>query len=227
MWRGRCLLITNPARGTAGKSWGKAPSPVPPPRAESTTEPNLPATKVTQTCIPQEVERKSRCSSLMVLEGCVSPAMASWMGTGPSMSARSPPDSALSCGCCCHLAARRANAVQVHKPAYSGKALELAQPHSSLAATHPTGLQTRCSNPSYLRGWALRQHLGTSRFGWTFGKVQPTPRLTPGSRSKQKVNKKGKRKALTNTPAHAVATKEASWPGEAPLFKNSNSFCTV
>lgn len=30
MWRGRCLLITNPARGTAGKSWGKAPSPVPP-----------------------------------------------------------------------------------------------------------------------------------------------------------------------------------------------------
>lgn len=155
----------------------------------------------------------------MVLEGCVSPAMASWMGTGPSMSARSPPDSALSCGCCCHLAARRANAVQVHKPAYSGKALELAQPHSSLAATHPTGLQTRCSNPSYLRGWALRQHLGTSRFGWTFGKVQPTPRLTPGSRNKQKVNKKGKRKALTNTPAHAVATKEASWSGEAPLFK--------
>lgn len=79
-----------PCEGRAGKSWGKAPSPVPPPWAEGTTQPNLPATKVTQTCIPQEVERKSRCSSLMVLEGSVSLAMASWMGTGPFTSARSP-----------------------------------------------------------------------------------------------------------------------------------------
>lgn len=69
------------------------------------------------------------------------------------------------------------------------------QPLPSLATVHPTGLQTQFSNPLYLRGRALRQHLVTSHFGWTFGKVQPKPRLTPGSRNKQKVNKKGKRKS--------------------------------
>lgn len=129
------------------------------------------------------------------------------------------PNSALSCGCCCHLAARRANAVQVCKPACSGKALELAQPRSSLTTTHP-GLQSRCSNPWYLRGRALCQHLGTRWLGWTFGEVQPTPRLTPGSRDRQKVNKEGKRKAVTNTPAIEEA-------GGSPLFKNYSSFCTV
>lgn len=78
-----------------------------------------------------------------------------------------------------------------------GRAVELTQPQPlpSPATVHPTGLQTQFSNPLYLRGRALRQHLVTSHFGWTFGKVQPKPRLTPGSRNKQKVNKKGKRKS--------------------------------
>lgn len=169
MWRGRCLLITNPARGRAGKSWGKPPSPVPPPWAEGTAQPNLPATKVTQTCIPQEVERKSRCSSLMVLEGSVSLAMVSWMGTGPSMSARSPQT-------------RRWAVVAAVTSLLAGQMrlrfTELLTQeklwgwHSPVPASAP---QTRCSNPSYLRGRALRQHLGTGWFEWTFGKVQPTP----------------------------------------------------
>lgn len=150
-----------PCQGEQISTGVKPPPLCHPPGTEHNTEPNLPATKVTQTCIPQEVERKSRCSSLMVSEGSVSLAMVSWMGTGPFKSARSPPNSALGRGRCRHLAARRANAVQVHKPAYSGKALELAQPRSSPSTAHPAGLQTRRSNPSYLRGRALRQHLAT------------------------------------------------------------------
>lgn len=71
------------------------------------------------------------------------------------------------------------------------------------------------------RGRALRQHLGNRWLGWTFGKVQPMPRLTPGSRDKHKVNKEGKRKAVTNTPAHTVAIEEASWPGGSPLLKTA------
>lgn len=69
---------------------GQSPVPCATPLGTERSTPNLPATKVTQTCIPQEVERKSSCSSLMVLEGPVSLAMVSWMGTGPSMAARSP-----------------------------------------------------------------------------------------------------------------------------------------
>lgn len=79
-----------------GEQVGPGASPLPlglPARQRTTavcTDFDLPATKVTQICIPQEVERQSRCSSLMVSEGSVAVTMVSWLGTGASMAAKPP-----------------------------------------------------------------------------------------------------------------------------------------
>lgn len=186
---------------------------------------NLPATKVTQICIPQEVERKTRCSSLMVVEGSMSAGTVSWPGTGPSMSAKPPPNSLPSC---CHLAGSGKRSSASQACLFTG-ALELTQPQPlpSPTTTHPTGLQTRFSNPLYLRGRTLRQHLVNGRSWWTFSKVQPKPQLAPGSRNKQKVNKRGKRKPLKICMATLQPSKRPLGWGKVPLFKNSNSFCTL
>lgn len=201
----------------------------PPSRQRATTacsDHNLPATKVTQICIPQEVERKTRCSSLMVVEGSVSAGTdGTGPGTGPSMSAKPPPNSLPSC---CHLAVSRKLSSASQACLFTG-ALELTQlqPLPSPTATHPTGLQTRFSNPVYLRGRALRQHLVNGRFGWTFSKVQPKLRLALGSRNKQKVNKKGKRKPLKICTATPQPSERPFGWGQVPLFKNNSSFCTL
>lgn len=85
-----------PCKGGERVGPGAKPPPLGlPPRQSATavcTDRNLPDTKVTQICIPQEVERKTRCSSLMALEGSVSVGMVSWPGTGPSTSAKPPPN---------------------------------------------------------------------------------------------------------------------------------------
>jgi len=198
--------------GRTGRSWGKAPSPGQ--RATAMcTDHNLPATKVTQTCIPQEVERKTRCSSLMALEGSALVGVVSRPGMGPSMSVTLPPESAPSCRCCRRLAGpgKRGLASQ---GAWFGKSFRAgAAPAPSQPPTaHPTRLQTQFSAPLYLRGRALRQPLVTDRCGWTFGKVQPKPHLTPGSGNKQKVNRKGKSKSPGKS---AAGIKEASWPAKS------------
>lgn len=148
VWRGRCLLITNPA-GREQVSAGTKPRPLCHPaghRAQHTQPTSHEGHPDLHSPGGGEEEQ------LQQFDGVGGPRVACHGvldGDRSLHGSQVTPNSALSCGCCCHLAARRANAVQVHKPACSGKALELAQPCSSLTTAHP-GLQSRCSKPWYL-----------------------------------------------------------------------------